>query len=208
MIIIILYTSFVLGVEVKINSPQTIIPGERISFEYEIYSKEGGIIQFIPYIECETLPIPTLSSEEIDLEPGELYKGLFEDQDIENNIPSQECRANIEIVDPLEDSYSVLFYIQTDPIIKYKIEACGDELCDKRKSIFEVNQKIYLQYDTGTEDIEIESQMIYPDGNVELLSLPTSIELNEVGSYFIESSATKEDYKSVIPNAIEGIGKA
>lgn len=79
--------------------------------------------------------------------------------------------------------------------MEFTINVCKDEKClEKPKLIFK-SEKIYLNYLSNVSDLKITTTLLLPDQNKKSISLPTSIMVDQAGSYLIEATASKKGYE-------------
>ena len=79
----------------------------------------------------------------------------------------------------------------------FDLMVCGDINCDKEKILFIKNEDVFLNFESPVENILIEAILIYPDKSRKEIDLPTSIKEEQIGTYEIEVSASKEGYKTI-----------
>lgn len=68
--------------------------------------------------------------------------------------------------------------------------------CSEKSKTFIFGNDIYLDYSASIEDPSITSTLTYPDKTQTQIKLPSSIHAEQIGTYILEASASKEGYKT------------
>jgi hypothetical protein len=87
------------------------------------------------------------------------------------------------------------FYTEGIPKkINFEIKFCLDEQCQSQKTIFYKGESIYLRIYTNLPETEFPAMLIYPNNSSLGITLPTSIDADDIGSYEISVNLSKEGY--------------
>ncbi|MFZ5955652.1 MAG: hypothetical protein ACOYT4_04450 [Nanoarchaeota archaeon] len=76
--------------------------------------------------------------------------------------------------------------------IKLLINFCKYPDCFEETTIFTQSEKVFLNYDTNSEELNIDANLIYPDKTSYKIILPTSINPEQIGDYELQIIAYKE----------------
>ena len=77
------------------------------------------------------------------------------------------------------------------------IKFCKDNLCENKSKIFLKNENVYIDYDSDVLNQSITAVLIFPDKTTKQIILPTSIKADQIGTYNLEVSASKEGYRTI-----------
>ncbi len=182
---------------INIQIKDFFITGDTLYFNYTVTSETGGEITFVPHIICPNAPVSSLEQKTITIQPGEIYSDVYYDFTVTEEIEPQTCTAYVQVLEPFQYRVEKEFRIETRPSFEFEIFVCKDQACSEKTKVFLQNETIYLDYSSGVENPEIDATLIYPSGREEQITLPTSIKLDEVGTYTLTVTASKEGYKNV-----------
>lgn len=82
---------------------------------------------------------------------------------------------------------------------------CKSSWCSKRTKIFIKNEDVYLNYNSDIPDLKLDSKLVYPDGASRDINLPYSFKAEQIGTYELEVTASKEGYKTISKKEMFGI---
>ena len=174
---------------VELDVKDSFSKGEEILFDYSITGGEDVNISFYPYMDCPDAPMPLISEREVELKSGVPYTDTYTDFIVTDFLEPQTCTAYVQILSPVEQRKEKTFEIITDPSFSFKIEL--------DKKVFVKGKEIEIDYDCAVSGVDIEAVLIYPSGASEDINLPKTITAEQIGTYEIEATATKEGYKTV-----------
>ncbi|MBW3015260.1 hypothetical protein KY330_02460 [Candidatus Woesearchaeota archaeon] len=189
-------------ISVNIDVKDEFKVGDTMMFNYSIISDEDLTVSFSPSIMCPSLLLPEYISGPVDILADEPFYAEYVYMEVTGDLQSQTCTASIEIFEPLNLTKVEKFDIKTPPNIDFNINFCKDQLCSDESKVFVLGKRIYLDYESSISGLDLESSIIYPDNSEQEISLPFSIEADQLGIYRLEITAEKEGYRNY-NNAIE-----
>lgn len=184
-------------ISIDINVEDSFSSGETASFEYSIYSDSSQQIIFMPSVFCSDAPIAELKQNLININAGETYSGKYEGATIDESIEPQTCTAYVQILSPVEIIEQKQFVIETPPSFYFDLKMCKDSACENKAKVFLVGDNIYLDYDSEVSNPLITITLTYPDKRTAQLNVPGSVRATDIGTYEMEISAEKQDYKKI-----------
>lgn len=171
--------------------------GEQVSFSYTLTSDTEEEISYFASIDCEEEPQSMLELKTIFLQPDtpvvESYEGFI----IDNTTQPQNCQAIVSIAEPYEITETKQFKIIANPSFEFDIFTCKDSSCHTKSKIFIQEKTIFINYNSEVENPTITATLIYPDKTTKQLTLPTSIKADQIGTYNLEVTASKENYQLI-----------
>ncbi|MFH1642766.1 MAG: hypothetical protein ABIC04_07775 [Nanoarchaeota archaeon] len=182
-------------INVVIESDPSYVAGDRMEFEYIIYSDVEQNITYVEEIICPTAPLPLLQLKTAVIGPENPLTGKYESLIINEDIEPQECEAAISIKNPEEIREEKKFSIVTLPRIDFRPIFCKDKICSEQSKVFVKDEKIYVNSESEIADITLTGVLIFPTGESQQLILPSYIDGDLAGSYTIFVTASKEGYK-------------
>ncbi len=93
----------------------------------------------------------------------------------------------------------------TKNLFDFNIKICEDSLCSKESRLFLKNKEIYLDYESEIKDLEITAFLTSPDEFNKEIEIPRLINAEQIGTYEIEVSASKEGYRTITKKEQFGI---
>ncbi|MBT3398269.1 hypothetical protein HOA55_05395 [archaeon] len=162
---------------------------EKISFSYTVSSDENLVVRYVKQIICPDAPPISAESEELNLSRGENYSGIYDYLTIYDSIEPQTCTAYVEILSPVQQKVEKTFTIDTLPSFSFDLEM--------EKSIFILGETIDLNYTSEVENPLITATLTSPSGKSKDIEIPSTLELEEIGTYGIDVQASKEGYKTI-----------
>jgi hypothetical protein len=129
-----------------------------------------------------------LSFETVNLQANVEFKGKYVYMTLDSETESQECRAILSITEPEEILDERYFLIEARDVFDFAIKL--------DKKVFVKNENINIGYESSLTP-EINAVLTYPDGEKQNIALPTTITASQIGTYNLEVTASKEDYKTV-----------
>ena len=170
--------------------------GETINFNYTIISSTSENVTYAPLVVCPTAPLSVLVPKTSYLQKDVPFKSNYTFFLISESIEPQECTASIRIIRPFEFTREENFTIDVPPSFKFRILTCQDQDCDEIKNVFVLGEIIYLDYDSEVVEPEAEGVLTLPDDTIKQITLPGLIEAEQIGTYDLEITASKENYKT------------
>lgn len=196
-LIFVLLINFVsASIDIRIDADEKFGIGEQIKFDYTFISSEDEEITYTPRIECIKGYKSFLLDIRLNLIKDIPITKTYTDLEITDELESQECLAIINMHSPLIKTKEEIFKIVTKTGFSFAIKVCEDSDCLKESNIFEKNERVYLNYFSGTENPTITATLTYPDKRTEQIDFPTAVSLAQIGTYEIEVIALKEGYKT------------
>jgi len=189
----------------KIDIKESFNLGDTISFTYTISSDTTFQIIYTDYVECPNAPITFLEQKTIDLKANEPYTDTYSSLTVDESIEPQTCTAYVQILSPVQMMEQKNFSIITNPSFSFNINFCKDQACKEKSKTFIQNTDIYLDYDSEVPEPSIIAILIFPDQTTQQLTIPTSIKATQIGTYELEITASKQDYKTITKKEQFGI---
>ncbi len=179
---------------------------EIIGFDYTIKSDVDITVQYSPTFTCGEFQFsPVLIEKELikNIAYQEYYEGtntnIFDGQ--------ISCNAALEIIGPVYVFESKNFVVNALPTLMFNMDVCKDLMCSEKSKIFVQGEEVYLNYESDVENLLIDVKLITPTNRTESLTLPISIKAEQVGTYELQITASKEGYKSTSLNEQFGVIK-
>jgi len=171
--------------------------GEEVSFNFSISSDIEEEIHYLILVNCPTAPQPLLEIKTGFINSGEPFIGKYTYLDaVYEGLESQKCNLSLAILEHnLIESRE--FQIMTSPDFYFNLYSCKDQSCLQKSKIFLLNEDIYFDYFSEVENPDITAMLIYPNEKTKQITLPTSIKAEQVGTYTIEATASKDGYKTI-----------
>ena len=187
------------ALDVNLDVKQSFVKGETISFDYTFISTEDINVTFVPYIKClgGGISTPFLQSKSISLSKNVPLTDSYELIQVTEDLDSQMCVAHLGMISPSKEVFEQTFYIETLPYFLFDILTCEDPSCAEESKVFVKGKDIHLDYNSDVEALLIEAILTYPDLTTKQITLPTSIKAEQIGTYTLEVTASKEGYKTI-----------
>jgi hypothetical protein len=171
--------------------------GEEISFNYTISSSIDEDLQYAAYVKCSSAPAPLLQVQNATiLKNSPLSGNYIYMSSLKEDVPSQLCNAVVGIKGTESITVNKSFELKTIPYFSFTVHLCKNNNCDSPSSIFSAGEIIYFHYTSNAGKLLLEASLTYPDGTIEKLNLPNSITAKQIGTYTLETTASKENYSS------------
>ena len=139
--------------------------------------------------------------DEYDLDSSECYfNGAIDELKIWNRTLSER-----EVTDLYNDEQDELFDCGNNGDLEtfsFSVESCTDSNCLNKKYLFNVGDRVYLDYAANISSVSVTSTLAYPNSSSKSIILPTSIILNQEGTYTLTSTARKNGYVSKTDSVI------
>ncbi|MBU3913690.1 MAG: hypothetical protein KKE50_06375 [Nanoarchaeota archaeon] len=174
---------------INIQTQDSFSIGEQMYFDYTITSNTAQQITFIPHIICTNAPIALLEQKIVTLQPNIPHQNTYTDMQVSEQFEPQTCTAYIQVTSPMQQRQEKTFEIDTLPSFDFSL--------DLDKTVFVKNEKINLDYSSEVSNPEITATLTSPLGNLENIQIPSTLNLDEIGTYIINAQASKEGYKTM-----------
>ncbi len=195
--ILVILVNTVSALSITINMKSSFETGEKISLDYTIVSTTSQEIQYVVSINCPNAPAPLLDVKNKNLIANTPFTETYTYMSsLNDNTESQICKAAVSILSP-EVSEEKSFEIKTSPSFEFNLLTCKDVNCNEESKVFVKNGDIYLDYASDAERVSAAGVLTYPNGNTYQLTLPISIKAEQIGTYNLEISASKQGYKTI-----------
>jgi len=185
----ILFASLTTAIQIDIEVADSFKTDEVVSFDYIMTSDMDKEVKFYPYVECPTAPLPLMEEKTIELTANVPYSDSYSSFTVSEHIEPQICTAYIGIMDSVEERIEKQFNIATNPSFSLNIEL--------DKKVFVKGEDVFIAYTSEVEDPEMTAILTYPNKKTEPITLPTSIKADQIGTYELDVTASKEGYKTM-----------
>ncbi|MDP1695730.1 MAG: hypothetical protein Q8L29_02350 [archaeon] len=180
--------NFVSAVVITIDIKPSFSNGETVYFDYTLISDINQTINYQVNSVCENAPSGISIEKTVTLIPNiplkETYKSIF----VSDNIDTQACTAYVMITYPFRQTASKNFSIITNPSFNFDIKL--------DKKIFIKGESIKLDYISEVSSPSINASLTLPDKSIQQINLPISINAEQIGTYTLETTASKSGYKT------------
>jgi len=192
---------------VNIDVKPSFKEGERLYFNYSIYSDEDAELTYVSHIVCPDNVVSFLKEESITIKAGETYNGVYTDFVVSEMTERATCTASIAIGksgDVGEIKAAKTFLIDVPPSMKPRILTCKDTECMHPSKIFIKGEKIFLKIETNDKDgkklSDVVSSGSYGIGEAKetlnIVNERAKLTADKTGNYVIESTSVKPGYKT------------
>ena len=171
--------------------------GEKISFDYTFTSDKAEQVNYVVSVNCPDAPRPLLEVKNTQLDKDTPFKEEYVYLDVTEDIDPQNCIAIASIIEPSEITEEKEFEIVTKPSFEVNLLFCKDQSCTKKSKTFLKNEEVSLDYKSDVENVVVEAILTSPTKTEKQLTLPTSIATDQIGTYELEMTASREGYKTI-----------
>jgi|TARA_Y100000310_G_scaffold93932_1_gene91577 hypothetical protein len=193
------------SISINVEMKSTFTIDEMILFNYSIISDTNQLIKFIPFVTCPDASFALLNEKSVDLQKGIPYQDSYRFIKVDESITSQTCTAYVQISSPVQLVQEKKFEIETNPSFSFELNLCKDQSCLEKSKLFIQNENIYLDFDSEITSPIITATLINPDKTTKEIILPTFIKAEQIGTYNLEVSASKEGYKTITKTTQFGV---
>lgn len=189
----------IFALNITISSSPSFSIGDNVSFNYT-FSSDAAIQngQYIIGVSCPSAPMPLLQFLNFNLQANQpLTKSYVYMSSLSDSIDPQTCTATISVINPVNYSQSIPLVLATNPSFNFNVRVCKDSNCSNHANIFVAGSKIYLRDYSNLLGININSVLTLPNGKRENLNFPADIIANQIGTYSLNVTASKQDYKTI-----------
>jgi len=185
------------ALDIGIGVKPSFAKGDQIAFNYTIISTEDVDLGYVPYVDCPKAVQPILGYKTVSLQKNIPFTSFYDYIQVTEDLEPQTCIAYIQVLFPVEQRFEKNFSIGTLPSVIFQILICDNLACETETKTFIKNEEIYISYVSDIFDIQAEATLIFPDKTTQQITLPTSIKANQIGTYTLEATASKEGYKTI-----------
>ncbi|MBU2104729.1 MAG: hypothetical protein KKF67_03065 [Nanoarchaeota archaeon] len=200
MFIILLSSLVVAEITININVSPTFSIGETVSFDYEMRSDLTQQIEYYAHSICNNAPVSMFQKKIVQLNDNQSYKANYTDITISDQIAPQTCTAYVRIMSPFQQIEMKNFTIKTNPSFDFKIKL--------DKKVFIKNENIDLDYESDVSGLDVYAILIYPDKKSKSITFSHQFKANQIGTYTLEVTASKEGYKTITKKEMFGVIKS
>jgi hypothetical protein len=133
--------------------------------------------------------------------PGESKSITVYEAYVSEDFPSDDYQVHVRFLinGDLLDEDEVFFQVRgTLRPIDFTALTCKDAECLQPSTVFLMGDIVHIHYASSIADIHAEGFLILPDDTRREIMLPTEVQVEKVGTYNIEVTATKEGYQQQI----------
>ena len=187
------------SVEINLDVKPVFYEGSTIEFSYRFISSQDEKIKYFAGINCEDANFPgaLLEIKEIDLKKNESFNENYTFGEVDTSFARGKCNASITVLEPYLLIKEELFEVSTKPSFSFEIKL--------DKNVFMSGENIYLNYSSEIKSPSIIAVLTYPDKTSKEVNLPISIKAEQIGTYELEVTASKEGYKTIIKKEQFGV---
>lgn len=174
--------------------------GDTILFDYSVTSDIAVDISLSCSIYCPIAPVPTIYQAEVYLDAGVPYTGTYGSMVVDESFDPQSCTARVTAVNKETNTVYIEerdFAIDVNPGIDIQISTCRDPACTEESKVFVKDETIHIGYYSSVPEIEVFGKLTTPDNTEQQISLPISIIVNQIGTYYLEITAFREGYRTL-----------
>lgn len=175
---------------VSVWAPASFTDGERIYFNYTLYSPWDMEMDFVPHITCENNPVAFLTNMSINLTAGVPYAATYSDFIVGNRTSPGTCTASVGAGDAWGGANaSTTFTINTLPILQARFATCADKECRQPKKVFVQGETVFIR---GTSNSSRPITASSPDAAFSGPMAPANAAL---GYHAVSATASSPNYK-------------
>lgn len=194
---IILATIATASIEIGIDLPKSEYrPGDTVLSTVGITSDEifEGTLSMHYQTDSDEYT-PEAYMEKISIKPGDELIFTFPEQ-ITSTNPSGQYLAVAQVLDMEENviisSRKPFDVSGTDKFLQLNTSICNHGDCTSR--VFTKGDELILGYSANTNETDVESTLIYPDKTYIQIDLPSTIIVEQVGTYQVLTTGSKKGY--------------
>jgi len=175
--------------------------GDKIEISAQVYNSYSSTTNFrirsLMVNKGDTYPKGVLL-ENIELMPGEVKNVSLYSVFVDESFDSDDYSVFTELYygDAKVDNSEVRFFVDSLKELDFGFKVCGDFDCSDDKNIFVKGEIVYVKaYFKDKVDVSVILQ--YPSGETKEIELPTSIKSEQIGTYTLDVTVSKEGYKTI-----------
>ncbi len=181
---------------VNIDVKPSFVVGEEMKFNYYISSDIGQEIQYVRDIVCPNAPRAPLFVFSNLIDSVNPINGTFVSSIVTEDLEPQVCTAYIKIKSSINQTFEKNFTIATNPSFIFNLILCKDLFCVDQSKVFSKNTNVYFNYSSDVSNLIVNGILTSPDGNIKDISIPSNIQVDQVGTYTLNILASKQGYKN------------
>ncbi|MFH0956405.1 MAG: hypothetical protein V1813_00930 [Candidatus Aenigmatarchaeota archaeon] len=210
-------TAFVLFALALLASPADAVPsidisvepvfheGDTIAFSYVLVSQQDESIKYLANVDCAGSPGALLELQELDLKANEPFAGEYVYGIAGEDAKSGRCFASVSIIEPYELEVTEPFEVVTPLEFSFDVSFCKTSSCAQESKVFVLGEDVYVRYASGAENPSVEATLTLPDKTSRQLSLPATVRVEQVGTYELVATASKEGYRTATESLQFGV---
>jgi hypothetical protein len=150
--------------------------------------------------------IGELTLDQVELQPLE-QKTFDYKATVLETMPAGEYKIGVKLLtedldEVLDEENLSIEIMGTKKIIDINLLSCRDEICSEEAKVFVLNEDVYLDYNSPVADLIATASLRLPDGSIEEITLPMSFHSEQIGTYELEITASKEGYQTITKTMI------
>jgi hypothetical protein len=179
--------------------------GDAIDFSYSIVSEQDESIKYLANVNCPGSPGTLLELKELDLKANEPFAGEYVYDVAWEEVKGGRCFASVSIIEPYELEVTEPFEVITPLEFSLDVSFCKTSSCAQESKVFVLGEDVYVRYASGAKNPSVAATLTLPDGTTRQLTLPATIESEQIGTYELAITASKEGYRTVTQSEQFGV---
>ncbi|MBT3303976.1 hypothetical protein HN592_01905 [Candidatus Woesearchaeota archaeon] len=174
--------------------------GDEIVLVFNLYSfNEDVSLKYDVTVDCPQLPTAMLVDEVsvVELVANVSSKVNYSYYNVIEDTEPQVCKAFFNLVEPNKYTVTREFEIITDPSFDFNIKLCTSESCEVESKSHLKGGEVYFDYFAMVSEPLITASLTYPDSSIKSITLPSSINAKQLGTYTLKVTASKDGFKTV-----------
>lgn len=198
-ILLIFFINLASGIsQISISVDPVFYEGDEIKFLYTFFSFEDEVVKYTVGINCDGESSALLEIEEVHLRPNEPFQEEYIYGNVNTELIQAEiCIASLIILEPYDMIKEEAFRVENLPELTFELKICKDQSCTEKSKVFIQGETIYLDYSSDIENPEVSATLVYPDDKTESITFPHSFTAQQIRTYELEVTASKEGYKTI-----------
>jgi hypothetical protein len=179
--------------------------GDVITFSYTITSSQDESIKYAANVDCMGSPQAMLEMRDLDLKAGVPFSSEYSYGVAGVDAKAGRCTATVSIFEPYQLEESVPFEVSAPSEFSFTVSFCKSPSCNEESKVFVLGEDVYVRYASGIENPSVVATLTLPDKTSRQLSLPATVRAEQVGTYELSVTVSKEEYKTVTESAQFGV---
>jgi len=186
------------AIEVNFNNENfSFYESQQIFINYSIISDTDQTATLTEIMICDNGLAYNLPPKSVYLTKDMPMVSYFYGPSVDSSFESQNCSFSVGFFSPNSIKFEKNLSIITGKNLDFILSFCKSSSCTEQKKVFIKGEEIYLTYNSSVENTIINATLILPDNTTQQLTLPTSINESQIGTYTLDIRASKEGYKDV-----------
>ena len=189
--------------EMNLNiNKQTFFVNDTISITAEISNPINQTLTIIGIIRSKEPGYGGMPAG-ITIDPHQNITSTLIELRVSESMPSGIYFAEAKLLKEgkIIDEINISFQVTTPEEIEFQLKLCKDKTCNEQTKVFYLGEEVYIDYSSEIDNLELNLILSTPSNQQTKLSLPTSLQLDEKGTYTINIELKKPGYRNF--NAIE-----